>query len=240
VSAAKVLTVTFERNEQAYEAMTKLGELDSQHQIKLRAAAVVTRTASGQVLVEDKVGGPGYAGSGKGGILGLLIGIIGGPLGMLLGGVMGAAVGGITDLDDEEGESSVLAAISRRFHPGDDVLVAELEEQSQEVVDVAMQSLSGTVLRSSLIDVEGEMAYAQEVQREARRNARHKLHEERKRASEEQVKQKLAVLKAKLVRGRSESSADQASRPAAPDASQVSRGPEAPLASSGSSVRGAS
>jgi len=112
VSAAKVLTVTFERDEQAYEAMTKLGELDSQDQIKLRAAAVVTRTASGQVLVEDKVGGPGYAGSGKGGILGLLIGIIGGPLGMLLGGVMGAAVGGITDLDDEEGESSVLAAMS--------------------------------------------------------------------------------------------------------------------------------
>jgi len=220
VSEVNVLTVTFEKNAQAHEAITKLNELDSQDQIKLRAAAVVTRDPSGRVQIQDKVGGPEYVGTATGGMLGLLIGIIGGPLGMLLGGATGVLIGGAFDLEEEEGEGSVLGEISTRVRPGSEVLMAELEEQSPEVVDDAMKRLSGNVLRRSRGSVEGEMAYAQAVHREIRSSARHKLHEERKKTDEQQVKEKMAELKAKFAHNGSHGNTDQGSESTAPATSQ--------------------
>ena len=208
-----MLTVTFEKNEQAYQAMTKLNELDAQNQIKLRAAAVVTRDAAGRVQVKDKVGGPEYSGAATGGMLGLLIGIIGGPLGMLVGGASGLLLGGAIDLEEDENEGSVLAEISTRVRTGSDVLLAELEEQTPEVVDLAMNNMSGTVLRRTLASVETEMAYAQEVHQQAQSTARRKLHEERKKAHDENVKAKLAGLKAKLAKHSSHEPVGQGPQP---------------------------
>lgn len=198
MSAVTVLTVTFEKNEQAYPAITQLNELDAQDQIKLRAAAVVTRDTAGGIQVKEKIGGPEYSGATAGGMLGLLIGIIGGPLGMLVAGASGLLLGGAIDLEEDQNEGSVLAEISTRVRTGSDVLLAEVEEQTPDVVDLAMKSMSGTVLRRSLASVETEMAYAQEVHQQVRSMARLKLHEERKRAHDDKVKAKLAELKAKL------------------------------------------
>lgn len=210
-----MLTVTFEKNEQAYQAITKLNELDAQDQIKLRAAAVVTRDAAGRVQVRDKVGGPEYSGTATGGMLGLLIGIIGGPLGMLVGGASGLLLGGAIDLEEDENEGSVLAEISTRVRTGSDVLLGELEEQTPEVVDLAMSNISGTVLRRTLASVETEMAYAQEVHQQARYTARRKLHEEHKQAHDEKVKAKLAQLKAKLANRSSHEPASEGPQPSA-------------------------
>ncbi len=210
MSAVTVLTVTFEKNEQAYPAITQLNELDAQDQIKLRAAAVVTRDTAGRIQVKEKIGGPEYSGAAAGGMLGLLIGIIGGPLGMLVAGASGLLLGGAIDLEEDQNEGSVLAEISTRVRTGSDVLLAEVEEQTPEVVDHAMNAMSGTVLRRTLVSVETEMAYAQEVHQQVRSTARRKLHEERKRAHDDKVKAKLAELKAKLG---NHSSHEPASRP---------------------------
>jgi hypothetical protein len=42
------------------------------------------------------------------------------------------------------------------FGPGQTVVLAELEEQSDDVVDQAMSRLGGTVMRRSIEDVEAE------------------------------------------------------------------------------------
>ena len=111
-----MLVVTFgedpENDENAYQALTDLKQLDSQDQIKIAGAAVVTREPNGRVDAKSEVGEDPYVGTASGGIIGLLLGIIGGPLGVLLGGATGVLVGSLFDIDEVETTESVLSEIS--------------------------------------------------------------------------------------------------------------------------------
>ena len=107
-----VVVVSFQDDSNAYEALTTLKQLDSQHQIELSAAAVVARGEDGHVEVKDEVGDVGVEGTATGGVVGLLIGIIGGPLGILIGGATGLLIGSLFDMEDADDTESVLSEIS--------------------------------------------------------------------------------------------------------------------------------
>ena len=120
-SPDNVLVVTFGEDPQndtnAYQALTDLKQLDSQDQIKIAGAAVVTRDRDGRVDVKSEVGEDPYVGTASGGVIGLLVGIIGGPLGMLLGGTYGMLVGSLFDIDEVDTTESVLGEISKQVQP---------------------------------------------------------------------------------------------------------------------------
>lgn len=193
-----VIVVSFEEDSDAYEALSKLKELDSEGRVDLQSAAVVTRGTSGRVVVKDEVGHESITGAASGGLIGLLIGIIGGPLGVLLGGATGLLVGSLFDLDDDEDSESVLSDISKSVSVGHTSLLAEVSEPGPEVVDETMRRLSGTVLRRSVQDVEAEIAAAEDAQRTAKKEARKALRERRHAEREEKVHAKVAELKGKL------------------------------------------
>jgi uncharacterized membrane protein len=195
-----VVVVNFDQDASAYEALTNLKELDGQGQIHLRAAAVVVRAEDGRLTVKDEVSDDSFAGTATGGTLGLLIGIIGGPLGMLIGGTTGLMMGSLFDLDDDEDTESVLSEISRSVPVGATALLAELTEQSPQVLDAAMAKLSGTVLRRPVADVEAEIAAAADAQRAAKRQARKELFEKRREEHKADVHAKVEELKSKLHR----------------------------------------
>src|SRR5947208_2206042 len=137
-----VVVVNFPDESNAYEALTSVKELDSQGQLGVRAAAVVARHEDGSVVVKDEIGDSGLEGTATGGVLGLLIGILGGPLGVLIGGATGLLIGGATglligslfDLEDSDQSESVLSDISQAIHAGHTALLAEVREQSHEVL----------------------------------------------------------------------------------------------------------
>jgi uncharacterized membrane protein len=193
-----VLAINFAEDANAYEALTKLKELDGQGQVELEGAAVVLRSEDGAIDIKDEVGDIGYEGTATGGIIGLVVGILGGPLGVLLGGATGVLIGSLFDLDDEEETESVLGEISRSVPVGHASLLAEISEQSPEVVDAAIERLGGTVVRRSLFDVESEIAIAEDAQRAAKEAARKQLHEQRRAQVKEKIQAKIAELKAKL------------------------------------------
>jgi uncharacterized membrane protein len=145
MSTDNVLVVTFGENQaddtNAYQALTDLKQLDAQHQIEIAGAAVISRDLDGRVEVKSEVGNDPYLGTASGGMIGLLVGIIGGPLGVLLGGAYGALVGSLFDIDDVETTESVLAEISKQVHPTRTALLAQVVEQTPEVVDSAMARL---------------------------------------------------------------------------------------------------
>ena len=170
-SAYNVISVSFDPDSNAYAALTALKEMDSQGQLNLEAAAVVLRGDEGQIVVKDRVGSYDYAGAVSGGLLGLLIGIIGGPLGVLIGGTYGLMVGSLVDLEEVEETDSVLSQISASVRPGQTALLAQVTEQSPEVVDTAMAGLGGSVLRRPVYDVQAEISAAEKAQREAKREA---------------------------------------------------------------------
>jgi uncharacterized membrane protein len=193
-----IVVVGFAEDDRAYEALSTLKELASQGQIGLDEAAVLVRGDDGHIVVKDEVGDPGYMGTASGGLVGLLIGILGGPLGVLLGGATGLAVGSLFDLADAEDSDSVLSEVSKTIKVGRTSLLAQVAEQSPEVVDSAMTRLTGTVVRRSVADVEAEIAAAEEVQREAKRKARAQLRQARRDKRHADAHAKVEELKAKL------------------------------------------
>jgi len=195
-----VIAVTFAEDSKAYDALTAIKELDSQGQIELIGGAVVSRGEDGRVDAKDTIGDDGYTGTATGGVIGLLIGILGGPLGILIGGATGLLIGSLFDAEDDDDTRSVLTDLSRSVQVGRDALLAEVVEQSVEVIDTAMSRLDGEVLRRSVEDVEAEIAAAEDAQRAAKRAARKHLHEQRKEQFKERIRERIEALKAKLHR----------------------------------------
>jgi uncharacterized membrane protein len=193
-----VIVVNFSDDADAYEAITTLKQLDSQGQLDLSAAAVVVRDGEGQVEVKDEVTDATYAGSLSGGLVGLLIGIIGGPLGILIGGATGLLVGSLFDIHDDDDTESALSDVSKSVRAGRAALLAEVTEQSTEVIDAAMHGIGGEVLRRSVDDVEAEVAAAEEAQRKAKRETRKQLLKARHHKHKDEIRAKLEELKAKL------------------------------------------
>ena len=180
LSRDNVLVVSFGEDPQndtnAYQALTELEQLDSQGQIKIAGAAVVARDPDGHIDVKSDVANDPFVGTATGSAIGLLLGIIGGPIGMLLGGTYGMLVGSLFDLDDVETTESVLARDLGRGPPTRTAVLAQVTEQSPEVIDAAMERLGGDVMRRPAVEVEQEIAAAQEAQRKAEREARKELH----------------------------------------------------------------
>jgi uncharacterized membrane protein len=205
-SPHNVLVVTFgedaEKDQNAYQALTDLKQLDSQGQIKIAGAAVVARDRDGRVEVKSEVGDAAYAGTASGGLIGLLIGIIGGPLGVLIGGTYGMLVGSLFDMDDAETTESVLSEISKQVHATRTAVLAQVTEQSPEVIDTAMARLGGEVMRRPAVDVEDEIAAAEEAQRNATREARKELHRARVEKTKADAHAKVEELKSKLTRSK--------------------------------------
>ncbi|MFL5908772.1 MAG: DUF1269 domain-containing protein [Solirubrobacterales bacterium] len=193
-----VLAITFADDQNAYEALTTLKELDDQDQVALTGAAVVMRNEDGSIDIKDEVGDIGYAGAATGGIVGLVIGILGGPLGVLVGGATGVLIGSLFDMDDVDDSESVLSELSHSVRVGHTSLMAEVSEQSPEIVDAAVERLGGTIARRDVYDVEAEIAAAEDAQQAAKRAARKALHEQRRQERKEKIQAKIAELKSKL------------------------------------------
>lgn len=159
-------------------------------------AAVVQRGEDGHILTKDSVESA-HSGTTTGGLIGLLVGILGGPFGVLIGGATGLLIGSLYDVDDAEETESVLARISSAIRPGQTVLLAELDDQSDDVVDQAMARLGGTVLRRTVDDVEAEIAAAEHAERAARHEARKQLLETRRSRAKEEVRRIVEALKSR-------------------------------------------
>jgi uncharacterized membrane protein len=193
-----VIVVGFAEDDRAYEALTNLKELASQGQLRLTAATVVTRGEDGHIEIKDQVQDSMLEGTAGGGLIGLLIGILGGPLGVLLGGATGLLVGSLFDVADADDTDSVLTDVSKTVKTGRTALLAEVEEQSAEVVDSAMARLTGTVVRRPVAEVEAEIAAAEKAQREATHKARKELRHARHEKNRAEVHEKVEKLKAKV------------------------------------------
>src|SRR5262245_25707126 len=139
ISPDKVVVVDFSDDSNAFEALATIKQLAGQGQIDLIAAEVVTRDPDGRVQVKDETGGDSYVGTSSGGLIGLLIGILGGPLGILVGGATGLLLGSLYDLEDADTTDSALSEVSKSVQVGHNSLLAQVVEQSPDVLDTAMQ-----------------------------------------------------------------------------------------------------
>lgn len=193
-----VIVANFQDDSAAYQALSELKGLDDQRQIGLRAAAVVLRSADGNIVVKDEAGEERWEGMAIGGVVGLLIGILGGPFGILIGGATGLLAGSLFDVEDEDRTESVLGQFSQWTRVGHPTLLAEAYEPDPGRIDAVVSRLYGKVLRRPVEELEAEIAAAHKAQHEARRQARKVLLEEKRSKQKAEVDRSVDELKAKL------------------------------------------
>jgi uncharacterized membrane protein len=195
-----VIAVSFSEDANAYEALSRLKELDAKGDVGVQGAAVVVRDDDGKLATKDQIGDESVEGTVGGGLVGLLVGVLGGPLGVLVGGATGVLVGSLFDEDDTDETESALADISKSLRVGSTGLLADVSEENPVAIDAVMANLGGTVLRRSAGDVQAEVAAAEEAQREAKKQARKELRDARRKKQKAEIDAKLADLRAKLDR----------------------------------------
>ena len=199
-TSRNVIAVTFPDEANAYEAFSRLKELDSKGDLGVHGAAVVAREDDGKLVEKDEYGEDNYEGTVGGSLIGLLVGVLGGPIGVVIGGASGLLVGSLFDEDEDDVTDSALSAISKAIRVGPPGLLADLSESGPEAIDAVMAHLGGTVLRRRFADVEAEIAAAEDAQRAAKKKARKELSEAHHKQHKAEVDAKVAELKAKLHR----------------------------------------
>jgi len=200
VSSENVIAVAFSEDANAYEALSRVKDLDAKGEVGVRSAAVVERGEDGKIVTKDQLGGDSWEGTATGGLLGLVVGVLGGPIGVIVGGATGVLVGRAFDQDDTDQTESALADISKSIRVGHTGLLADVSEESPAAIDAVAANLGGTVVRRSAVEVKAEVAAAEEAQREAKKKAREELRDARQKKQKDEIDAKLADLRAKLTR----------------------------------------
>jgi uncharacterized membrane protein len=181
-----VLVMQFTDPSKTFQAFSKIKD-----QPGVTGAAVVERTAEGQVRVADGFEPQAGAGIAVGGLVGGLIGVLGGPLGLLLGWSTGMVVGSMYESDEEADTDDGFTILSRSIANGGNALIVEISETSHAIADDIATQLDGTVTRVPASDVEHEIAAAREATRSAAAEAR-KVRRSKRRA---EFKEKLQAHK---------------------------------------------
>ena len=176
-----VVTLSFEEQSKAYQALAQLKEAAAAGRLKLVSAVVVERDNAGQFHLRDgasdgSVGTEALTGT----LLGSLVGLLLGPLGMLLGATTGALIGGSVSLDKASDRVGVTDQLMRAMPSGSTVLIAQVEEAAVEVVDKIAQGLGGVVLRRPVEAVRAEVEARVKAEAAAGKEARRVLHDEQR------------------------------------------------------------
>jgi uncharacterized membrane protein len=193
-----VVVVRFTEPSKAYQALSVLKECDAAGRIDLESAAVVERTAAGELNIPESDDNVGPAGTASGSLIGMLIGVLGGPVGVLLGWGGGALIGGAFDVDRAVTSDEALTVLGQAIPPGSTAVIASVEEPVVEVIDAEMYQLGGEVTRRSVGEVMGELEVAEDAADAAAREARRVVREERKAKVHAGVDERVGKLKEKL------------------------------------------
>jgi uncharacterized membrane protein len=195
-----LIAVSFSEHGNAYEALSRLKELDAKGEVRVRGAAVVVRGEDGKIVTKEEFAPEKADGPLTGGLVGLVIGVLGGPIGVLVGGATGVLVGSLFDEGDTDATESALSDISKSIAVGQTALLTDVYEETPTAIDAVMAGLDGSVVRRSAGDVEAELAAAEDAQREAKKKAREELRDARHKKEKGEIDAKVADLKAKLHR----------------------------------------
>ena len=193
-----VVVVRFMEPSKAYQALSVLKKCDAEGRTGLESAAVVERTAQGELRIPESADNVGPVGTASGSLIGMLVGVLGGPVGALVGWGAGALMGGAFDVDRAITSDEALTVLGRAIPPESTAVIAQVEEHAVDVIDAEMHKLGGEVTRRSAAEVMGELEASEAAAEAAAREARRTLHEKRKAEVHASVEERVGKLKEKL------------------------------------------
>ncbi len=142
-----MLVIVFDSEAKAGDAIKAIQGLHDEGSINLYAKALITRDASGEVMVKKEVD-KSPLGTVVGLLTGSLIGLIGGPVGLGIGAGVGSLAGMLHDQANLGISQDFLDEVEPTLEPGMSAVVAEVWEEWTQPLDNRMEALGGVVMRS--------------------------------------------------------------------------------------------
>jgi uncharacterized membrane protein len=191
-----LVVISFKNEAQALAGSHRLIELESNGAITVYQKVIVKKDLNGETsaIQGDTTDGLRVL---SGMALGTLIGALGGPLGVLVGMISGTLTGALLETDHYNFSNDFISKVYGRLQPGVVAILAEIYEEGPEIVDNAMESLGGTVLRSNVDEAYDEFLDDQVKEIEAKiaaERARIKSAHEKEKSK---IQQRIATLKEK-------------------------------------------
>ena len=193
-----VVVVKFAEASKAYQALSELKAFDAEGRIGLKSAAIVERTADGELHISEGTDNVALVGTVSGSLIGMLIGVLGGPVGVLVGWGAGAVMGGTIDIVGVTKSDEALTALGRAIPPQSTAVIASVTEPAVEVIDGEMAKLGGEVTREPVAEVMAELEAAEEAADAAAREARRVVREARQAEFHAGVDERVGKVKEKL------------------------------------------
>jgi len=165
-----VLVAVFNVESEGYQALSQLRQAAGGENYLVSAAALVRKEENACYYLDGFDTGANTANDAvKGGLIGMLVGIIGGPLGMLLGGSYGTLIGMTLDAGDAALGASMLDQIADKLDDGCVAIVALTGEATNDDLDAFFAKFGAVVARFDAEAVADEVDRAYEAQYEAAR-----------------------------------------------------------------------
>jgi len=142
-----IVIATFQEASAAEQGLAELHRLHDAGTLQVRAAALLQRRADGSWAFEKKVDHLTFKGAIVGTLVGALLGALISPVATLLGTTFGLMGGELVDVVQDEARDLTLATMVRHVPPGTTAIVADVEEEAGDTLDVAMGRLGGQVKR---------------------------------------------------------------------------------------------
>jgi|SRR5579871_4878727 len=151
----KLLVVVVDSAKKAYEASHALKELDQEGSISIYAEGVIQKNPDGTITIKES--SPDFPfRTVTGTAVGAMLGLLGGPLGVGIGAMAGTLAGSYRDLYLVEVSAEFIDDVAATLQPGTFAVIADVSEEWVTPVDIRMEALGGTVLRSPKKTVEAE------------------------------------------------------------------------------------
>lgn len=178
-----LVLAVFEKESETYQAFSQLKNDSVNSAYSIIQMAVVAKQ-EGAVIAKDSYdsGIDSTDDTWKGGLIGLVVGILGGPLGVLLGGATGALIGSAMDASDTSQNSNLLLFISDALTEGQTGLVFLVDETDPSALNLRLDQYNDVVTRWDADQVAADLKQAQEVQENLRREARKQMKEQKRAA----------------------------------------------------------
>jgi uncharacterized membrane protein len=148
----KMLVAIFDSERKACEGSRILRELDAEGSITTFAIAVITKEASGTVIVAQPAD-RGPLGTAVGLFAGSALGLLGGPVGFAVAAGAGTLGGALYDLAQVGVGDDFLADVGQQLQAGKSAVVAEVSEEWVMPVDTRIEATGGIVLRRAREEV---------------------------------------------------------------------------------------
>jgi uncharacterized membrane protein len=145
----KVVVASFKDERKAMEAFKKLNDLESFGDISLYDKIIVRKMKNGDFETLKADSSEGWRAWG-GMVAGGLLGAIGGPIGFIIGLYAGTAIGGISEINHYDFAKEFIEKIERRVAAGTISIIAEMDEEDKEFIDVALKPFGAVILRSNV------------------------------------------------------------------------------------------